>query len=182
MTSLEERIDRIEQRIAISELIARYCFTLDLRDLDGLMACFTDDAKFRRSDGSFESGKEKLRQYYIDNLKIMGPTLHSPQGNLIVEFTGPDTAASRHYGLAEHAVDDELVLAAMTYHHEYRRVDGSWLIDQRVVDFWYFVRAEDLIAHYGTRQNLWWRGTPGPQWPFAAETYQQFVAAYGTAT
>jgi hypothetical protein len=180
MTTLEQRIERIEHRIEITELIARYCFTLDLRDIDALMGCFTEDAEFRRSDGTFESGRDKLRQYYIDNLKIMGPTLHSPQGNLIIEIDGPHTASSRHYGLAEHAVNDELVVAAMTYHHSYRRVDGSWLISRRVVDFWYFAAAHDLIDHYGTRQDHWWRGTPGPQWPFAAETYKNFVATYAT--
>lgn len=174
--SLEERVQRIEDRIAIQELIARYCYTLDLRDLDGMLDCFTDDVELRRSDGSFVTGKDRLREYYLDNLVGMGPTLHAPYGNLVVEFPTASTARSRHYGYAEHAVDDELVVAMMTYNHDYRREAGGWRISSRVVDFWYFCRATDLLAHYATRARYWWRGAAPAQLPMAAPTWQSFVA------
>lgn len=173
--TLEDRLWRLEARVAIQELVAHYCYTLDLRDTDALMACFTEDAELRRSDGTFASGRDELRAYYLDNLRLMGPTMHLTLGNLVLDTLDRTSASGRHYGLAEHAVDDELVVAAMTYNHEYRLVDGRWLISRRVVEFWYFCRAADLFAHYGTRGQHWWRGVAPPQLPESSPTWAAFA-------
>jgi hypothetical protein len=108
----------------------------------------------------------------------MGPTWHLPFNNLVVEFEGPDRVSSRHYGYAEHALEDRLVVAAMTYRHELRAEGGTWRISRRVVDFWYFCDADELVRRYGSRSALWWRGTPPRQWPEAAATYRDFAAAH----
>jgi hypothetical protein len=176
--ALRDRLWRLETRVAVEERIARYCFAIDLRDRAALLDCFTEDVKFRRSDGSFDRGRERLWDYFVAALGDMGPTWHLPFNNLVVEFEGPDRVSSRHYGYAEHALEDRLVVAAMTYRHELRAEGGTWRISRRVVDFWYFCDADELVRRYGSRSALWWRGTPPRQWPEAAATYRDFAAAH----
>jgi hypothetical protein len=48
---VEQRIARLEARAEIRELVARYCFTIDGRDIDGIGQCFTRGGSFRSLDG-----------------------------------------------------------------------------------------------------------------------------------
>lgn len=43
MPDIEQRLRAIEDRNALSDLLSKYCRTLDDADYDGLRACFTDD-------------------------------------------------------------------------------------------------------------------------------------------
>ena len=49
-----------EDQVAISDLIARYCLTLDLDDVEGWVALFTPDASYEVYGRSFD-GHEGLR-------------------------------------------------------------------------------------------------------------------------
>lgn len=55
MEDLATRIARLEAESAIRQLVARYCFTIDDRDIDGIAALFTDDATVRSSDGTMDA-------------------------------------------------------------------------------------------------------------------------------
>jgi hypothetical protein len=50
-----------EDQVAISDLIARYCLTLDLDDVEGWVALFTPDASYEVYGRSFD-GHEGLRE------------------------------------------------------------------------------------------------------------------------
>jgi hypothetical protein len=50
-----------EDRGAITDLLARYCLTLDLDDVDGWVALFTPDARYHVYGRSFD-GHEGLRR------------------------------------------------------------------------------------------------------------------------
>lgn len=116
----------------------------------------------------------------VQLLKDFGPTLHVPFNNLVVDHTGDDTATNRHYGYAEHAIGEDLVLAAMTYHHDYRREqDGEWRMSRCVIDFWYFCEITELQRGYATTDQLWWHGAIPPQFPADSPTYQAFVSGHG---
>ena len=43
MTDLAHRVQAIEDRTALTDLLSRYCRTLDDADLVGLRSCVTDD-------------------------------------------------------------------------------------------------------------------------------------------
>ena len=85
--ALRERLWRLETRVAVEERIARYCFAIDLRDRAALLDCFTEDVEFRRSDGSFDRGRDRLWDYFVAALGDMGPTWHLPFNNLVVTQT-----------------------------------------------------------------------------------------------
>lgn len=48
MTSLEERVERIESHLAIGQLPIRYALAVDARDLDAWVGCFRPDVEMGR--------------------------------------------------------------------------------------------------------------------------------------
>ncbi|MBL7501776.1 nuclear transport factor 2 family protein [Frankia sp. CNm7] len=96
--------------VAINELLARYCVTLDLDDVEGWLDLFAPDASYD-VDGRTYQGRETLRRLARTvprGLHLAGPP--------IVETDGPDRArttrnalfVNRHNGTLRHTyyVDD----------------------------------------------------------------------------
>ena len=75
-----------EDHVLISDLLARYCLTLDLDDVDGWVALFTPDARYevygRSLDG--HAGLRRMLQDAPGGLHLGGPP--------VVEMTAPDRA------------------------------------------------------------------------------------------
>ena len=75
-----------EDHVAISALMARYCLTLDLDDVEGWVALFTDDATYEVYGRSFD-GHEGLRKMLSGapgGLHLGGPP--------VIEMVDPDHA------------------------------------------------------------------------------------------
>jgi SnoaL-like domain len=101
-----------EDHVAIGDLLARYCITLDLDDHEGWVALFTPEARYEVYGRSF-NGHDGL----LAMSKAAPGGLHLG-GVPVIEMTGPDTARTtrnllfvdRSDGAARHAVYvDELV-------------------------------------------------------------------------
>jgi hypothetical protein len=78
-----------DDQVAISDLLARYCLTLDLDDVEGWVSLFTPDASYRVYGRVF-SGHEGLRA-------MMGAApggLHLG-GQAVIEMLGDDRARTR---------------------------------------------------------------------------------------
>ncbi|CAO5249090.1 nuclear transport factor 2 family protein [Frankia sp. AgKG'84/4] len=102
-------------QVAIGDLLARYCLTLDLDDVAGWVALFTPDASYLVYGRSFD-GHDALRAMMTaapGGLHLGGPP--------VIDMLGPDDARTtrnllfvdRSDGVARHAVyTDELVRTA----------------------------------------------------------------------
>ena len=53
--TIEQRLRRIEDRLAIHDLVHLYGFVMDERDLTGLDSLFTEDAHLGSDDGVFDA-------------------------------------------------------------------------------------------------------------------------------
>ena len=75
-----------EDHVLISDLLARYCLTLDLDDVDGWVALFTPDARYEVYGRSFDghAGLRRMLQDAPGGLHLGGPP--------VVEMTAPDRA------------------------------------------------------------------------------------------
>ncbi len=51
MSELEDRIDRLESRHAVVDLVAPYCALVDDKDADGVAALFTVDGRLNDIEG-----------------------------------------------------------------------------------------------------------------------------------
>ncbi len=109
-----------EDQVAISDLLARYCLTLDTDDVDGWVDLFLPDARYEVYGRSFD-GHEGLR-------KMMGGApggLHLG-GPPVVEMTGPDSARTkRNLLFVERATGES---RSAVYTDELNRTADGWRI------------------------------------------------------
>jgi 3-phenylpropionate/cinnamic acid dioxygenase small subunit len=109
--------------VAITQLLARYCLTLDLDDVDGWVALFTEDAAYEVYGRSWDghAGLRKMMSVAPGGLHLGGPP--------VIVMVDADRATTmqnllfveRESGVARHSVyDDDLV-----------RTSDGWRIARR---------------------------------------------------
>jgi len=139
---------RLESEREIHQLVHRYAELCDQAyDPDGLAALFTEDASWssQSKDDSVDFGRhvgrEQIRGFFAGVSNYLGPmTLHyyfSPRVELVLDGA---TATGHGYvmtildrrptGASADSTERERVVLVGTYSHEYRKVDGHWLISR----------------------------------------------------
>ena len=122
----------LADRQAITDVLVEYCCALDLMDLPALAALFTDDCvveygpgEFLRSRGSAALGKSLERMWRWSR------TSHH-LSNVLIRFTGNDTAISRSYVHAWHERPDGSTATIFgQYHDRFVRREQLWRIAER---------------------------------------------------
>jgi SnoaL-like domain len=116
-----------EDHVAITQLLARYCLTLDHDDIDGWVGCFTPDAAYEVFGRIWEGhlGLRKMMRGAPGGLHLAGPAL--------VEVTGPDEATTvQNLLFVERA---SATLRRSVYTDVLRRTDQGWRIARRRCQF-----------------------------------------------
>lgn len=128
MPSLEDRIRLLEDKEAIRELTARYCYAIADGDADALVGLFTHDGSFASERGEWV-GVAALRQFYRRSAGRAVTNKPFVQ-NHVIEVDG-DQARCRC--AAEVRIVDEggAVTAAGFYADRLQRVDGRWRFARR---------------------------------------------------
>jgi uncharacterized protein (TIGR02246 family) len=129
----------IEDRLAIQDLYARYCATLDTGDWAAWSCCFTEDAVFagfqevRGRDAIAAYGRMRCEE------RPQGPWTCSQHwnSNLVVEGEGVHAKALCYLltmGTAKSDGSHQLKVQG-TYQDELAKVDGQWLFRRRLTRF-----------------------------------------------
>lgn len=132
----------LEEKDAIRELLARYCFHIDLGEFEDWLALFTDDGVFDLGKNGRFQGRDSLRAF-LKNLPMDEgkPVLRHCVTNSIVDVRG-DTARSRSYVMVAQG-KPELGLSVMgRYDDEIVKVGGAWLFKVRNVSLDYLRRPQ----------------------------------------
>ena len=140
-TSLEQRIQHMEDQAAIKRVVDTFSNLADVKDIVTQMQLFTEDAIVETYFGEtlFASmrGREEIGRTFssfIENFE----TMYHINGQLTVDIDG-DRATSRHYCLVFliSGADGKKLnnINGVTYRDEYVRRDGAWLIAKRVSCF-----------------------------------------------
>src|SRR5581483_10673685 len=79
---LAARLAAVEARLALSELVARYCHRIDARDFDGVLALFTEDAGFHHPGGTVR-GHAELATFFSTQLGQYEATYHYPHSHVV---------------------------------------------------------------------------------------------------
>jgi ketosteroid isomerase-like protein len=139
--TLEERVDRIESRAAVGELVAGYCEGVDRHDLDRFMGLWHDDAAYLIPGGRGDFyGTDGIRQSQEVIGKAWKETYHWTT-NHTVRFESADRAIGRSDVFAMCTPHDGGVCyVGGTYDDVYERRAGTWKFSQRTVTR-YFVSA-----------------------------------------
>lgn len=161
MDGFERRLARLEADAAIRQLIARYCFTIDDRDMAGIHALFTDDAVVRSADGVMDArGIDAVMAQYEGRFAMLGPGQHFMHD---VELDiGDDEASGRVSGHAELWRRDQMMVTAIRYRDRYRRDDAGWRFAEREIAFLYYVPVADYPGILGRRDRNLAYGDPRP--------------------
>lgn len=134
-TDLETRIDRIESRTAMHELVSDYCHGFDKRDFDRFLAIWWDDCVWEVGPpfGTFDGHAGIHKAIY----EILWPAWKSSSHfttNLVIRFIGADTAD----GVCDvdcigTTSDGQAQTVAATYTDNFERRNGVWKIVKRHV-------------------------------------------------
>lgn len=175
MNSLEDRLQRTEDRLELLELPARYSKAIDDRDIAAMRELFCDDGIVYFADGVACAGIEALEEFWVDILSGYGMSIHIPHAQVVERLEG-DEAAGWVLAHAELAVGDRYVVAAIRYEDEYRRVDGRWRFASRRLLFWYFTDFEELAETIVSTDRKRFRTAPMPaDLPEGLASYRAFV-------
>jgi ketosteroid isomerase-like protein len=157
--SLERRVRRLEDRVAISDLVAAYCSAIDGRDLSGFVTLFTTNAVLRHSDGVMRlDSRAAIEAYYTQRFASYDFTFHYPHA-ATVSFDGDgDTATGIVTGHAEMSVGADLVLASIRYVDQYRRTADGWRFAERVLAFGYYMKLSELPAGFADNLRKHYKG------------------------
>jgi len=185
MSELEElkrRIDRLEARSEISELVTAYAIACDEHDMPRLTSLFTEDAEFDSPSGLLRAkGREEIAAMFVRMFRIRGPAYHWTHDHCIrPDPQDPDRATGLILSHAETSPDNTVSLAAMRYEDEYRRVDGTWLFAKRVIHFLYYVPASQFPSALSHPLRLVAGGERRPaDYPETLPSWQDFARRHG---
>lgn len=140
MIDMEGRLDRVESRFAIHDLVSDYCHGFDKRDWDRFSAIWWADAVwdigppfgiFEASEGIAHVTKDILWDAWLASSHFTT--------NLVVEFTSQDTATGVSDVDCIGTTSDGLAqTVSATYYDQYQRRDGVWKIAHRKVKMHHF--------------------------------------------
>jgi len=134
----EDRLDRVEARLDLRELVSVYCMACDDRDIARVRSLFTPDGVFRNGDGSvFHHGQDAIEAMFLASQDMMKLTYHWIHDH-ILDFESRDRASGIALGHVEANRNGTSVIGGLRYHDRYRRIDGTWLFAERRLEFLYF--------------------------------------------
>ena len=129
----------LEEKDAIRETMARYCFHFDGGHIDEWVGLFTEDGIFDRGDYGVQSGEEALRAFFSGYPLPDGtPRLMHIISNVIIEVNGNE-ARSQSYVLVVRPNKDGALVNGLAgrYQDELVKTDGRWRFRVRKVFFDY---------------------------------------------
>jgi len=134
------RIDRLESRHAMRDLVTDYCRGFDQRTFDRFLSIWWEDCVWNIGPpfGSF-SGHEGINKAVKEVLWPVWRETHHLTSNLTVVFQGPDDAIGECDVDCMGALNDNSVqMISATYRDHFVRRNGIWKIKRRDVTIHYF--------------------------------------------
>lgn len=140
MSTLEERIARLEDLEAIRHLDAQYCRYLDDGNWDDLMALFTEDGAF---DGlSHPVGKDAMKAFFSGLADGGLSEFWHFITNMEIDLDD-DNATVRSFLWQPCVLNGVASIAAGRYTDTLVKVDGRWLYQVKQVRFHFFGPLEE---------------------------------------
>ena len=183
LEAVAARLDRLESKDAIRDIVTAYAIACDEHDMPRLMALFTEDACFDAPNGSMVAdGKQAIQTLFEKTFKIRGPAYHWTHDTTIeMDPEDPDRATGLVLSHAETTPNGVVSIAAMRYSDDYRRApDGQWRFKKRVIAFLYYVPASDYSQGLNRPDRVVLGGNRlKADYPEALPAWQAFIEAHG---
>ena len=138
--NIEQKLQQLEDRLAIRHLVDQYAYCADTRDAQGQMALFTEDTRFivfmdaKSSKPTQVINKRADLFPVFDNLNTYRATMHFNGQSTVLELNA-DTATGVAYCIAHHQTFKDgvqkLMIANIKYHDSFVNQNGKWLFAER---------------------------------------------------
>lgn len=153
--ALLTRIDRLESRFSISEIVAKYCKACDDRDVMMLRDLFTPDAVVRSKDGMMTAdGIDAVMQMYGARFEVLGISAHWTHDHIVnFDNADPEHATGEVFGHAEAHRNGQTLVACLRYDDDYRREAGVWKFRRRTLSFLYYVPVLEYATALGETER-----------------------------
>ena len=158
---LTARIQALEDRAEITQLVARYGPAVDDHEYEDLAALYTHDAIFDSVGGRIV-GRQAVIEYYKGRGQDFKATYHYPH-SVEVYLESADRARGVVCAHAELSIDGVSHWVALRYHDTYHREDGAWRFHERDVKLLYVLNAADLATGLSEGDRVRWPGTDRAQ-------------------
>ena len=156
LSVLAQRIQAVEDRLALRELVARYCMAVDDRNIDALAALFTPDAVFRSQDGVMSAhGRSAIIEQFHSRFSALKTTNHVAHDQ-IIEFdrVDPQRATGLVPSHAEVWRNGQALITALRYQDQYRCHEGRWCFAERSLSFLYYLPVAEYAEGLGSRLRM----------------------------
>ncbi|QBY01256.1 nuclear transport factor 2 family protein [Rhodophyticola sp. CCM32] len=149
---IEARLDRLEARAEISELVARYCKACDDRDVPMLRSLFTRDAVVKSQDGVMTAeGVDAVMQMYKGRFDVLGISAHWTHDHILrFDDSDADHVTGEVFGHAESHRNGVSLIASLRYTDDYLRQGGAWKFRSRTLAFLYYVPVGEYAEAMGS--------------------------------
>ena len=137
---LLRRIDELESRASLRDLVTDYCLGFDNHDWDRFISIWHADAVWEIGPpfGTF-NGHEGIREAVYDVLYPVWRETHHLTSNLRITFRDADHARGVcNVDCMGATADDVVQMISATYTDDFEPRDGSWKIARRQVEIHYF--------------------------------------------
>ncbi len=137
-TSLEQRITALEDQSAIEQLRHHYWLSLLDKNVDDLVACFTEDAYLEYGFGIILDGKPAIEEFFHALLDSPDLIRQIPRGaNRKIELLDAENAKGRWLVevLAIRKGEEKGSRIGVQYFEDYRKSAGEWKIARMKNDY-----------------------------------------------
>lgn len=137
LEALEQRVQRVEDELAIRRVIVEYAVRLDARDLDAYLDLFAENGVWQIGDtvrrGRAEIGEMLASLYGETEIEPFGYERYRIVSNMQIDVDGDRaTARSRHLSVVRGENGNPEPILAGLYEDELVREGGEWKILRRV--------------------------------------------------
>jgi hypothetical protein len=135
----EQKIQQLEDRIAIRELIDQYAFCADTRDAQGQMAIFTENTRFEvymdeklPDPTQVVTGRKNLFPVFNDLNQYFSTMHFNGQSTVNLDSNqATGTTYCRAYHLKKEGEDQKIMIAGIRYHDIMVKQEGKWFFAER---------------------------------------------------
>jgi ketosteroid isomerase-like protein len=134
-SDVETRLQRLEDELALHDLLTRYTYFYDGNDLDGVMTVFDDHCVLVNPRGTYE-GKEAIRENYAHLISTRKFSFHAAT-NIAIRFLdgGNDAVMSAFYNSIGIYPSGSLAMVGGTYVDRLAKKAGEWKIVERRITY-----------------------------------------------
>jgi hypothetical protein len=133
---LEKKIAAIEDRNAIQELTAKYCFTNNERNIPAIMDLFHEKAELGTPWGHYKY-KEEVAKFFAAIFNV-ATDMHHLTHNHIITVNGEEGSCVCHFE-AEYTAGGKPIICAGTYDDKLVKENGTWVFMSRIIKLDYVV-------------------------------------------